>query len=580
MRAAATPVIVVVGSDALALATAEELTHLAGHRVAVLSRADAEFERAVTAAGATFVSGSLYGSQWLDQVGIGEAVAILALSSDDRLNLQVALRARDANPAIRIVLRQFNRMLARKIGQNLADCAVLSPAWHSAATFAAAVTDPRCFRGLQFPEPEGPLTGFTTRLVERVGVAGYTIEEAERSLAARIVAVDGDTGLGRDTALLPQQLLTLFGEIAVLRGSVPQVAPPPDRERLWRRLRRPWRHLTRINPIIARLATAVVGVFLFGTWYFRHTLGIDWLTAIYFVVTTMTTTGYGDLHPDHDNPWSVAVATLLMLSGIGFSGIFIAFGASLLTRRQWVSMQGLRHVRRRGHIVVCGAGSIGSGVIELLLGLEKPLVVVEANPDPAIVEQARNRRFDLLTGDASRDSTLDLCNLGAAHGVVALTNLDTLNLEIALGARARNPAMPVVLRIADAGFAASIARHFAIDTTFSAAALAAPAFAGLSRFDGSRGRIVIPGPQPGAGAEFAIGEFDAASFHPAALPPGAIPLAVGREDSVTLIADWPAPDAGDRVLVLVPLAPLRDGRDTLDAAAERMLAAAALGNGG
>ena len=175
---------------------------------------------------------------------------------------------------------------------------------------------------------------------------------------------------------------------------------------------------------------------------------------------------------------------LLMLSGITLTGLFIAFGASLLTRVHWVTMQGLRPVHRRGHIVVCGAGSIGSGVIDLLLALDKRLVVVELNPDSTIVERAREQHFDLLTGDASRDTTLDLCNLGAAHSLIALTNVDTLNLEIALGARARNPTMPIVLRIAEASFAESIARHFEFETTFSAAALAAPAFVGLARFPG------------------------------------------------------------------------------------------------
>src|SRR5207244_9928822 len=136
------------------------------------------------------------------------------------------------------------------------------------------------------------------------------------------------------------------------------------------------------------------------------------------------------------------------------------------TRVHWVTMQGLRPVHRRGHIIVCGAGSIGSAVIDLLLALGKQLVVIEVSPDSAIVEQAREQRFDLLTGDASRDATLDLCNLGAAHGLVALTNVDTLNVEIAVGARARNPPMPVVLRIAGVGFAESLARHCAFETAY------------------------------------------------------------------------------------------------------------------
>ena len=38
--------------------------------------------------------------------------------------------------------------------------------------------------------------------------------------------------------------------------------------------------------------------------------------------------------------------------------------ASMLTRAQWARVQGLRRSRRRGHTVVCGAGSIGGEMIE------------------------------------------------------------------------------------------------------------------------------------------------------------------------------------------------------------------------
>src|SRR5205823_5184455 len=98
-----------------------------------------------------------------------------------------------------------------------------------------------------------------------------------------------------------------------------------------------------------------------------------------------------------------------------------------------VRMQGLRPIHRRGHIVVCGSGSIGTGAIDLLLAFDKTLVVVEANPDAALVERARERGFDLLTGDASRDDTLDLCNLGAARGLIAFGGGEFAIIESELG---------------------------------------------------------------------------------------------------------------------------------------------------
>ncbi|MBV9862336.1 MAG: NAD-binding protein [Alphaproteobacteria bacterium] len=566
------PLMIVVGGDALALSTAREICLLQGHRVVVLWHADPEFQRTVEEAGAAFVSGRPQSRDGLDRAGVQEAVTILALSVDDHLNLQIALRARDANPGIRIVLRQFNRTLAHKIEQNLNDCSVLSLAWHSAATYAAAALDPGCLRGLQFPEPDGPLTGLATRIAEDCGVAGAMVEEAERRLEARIVALDGNTEIGSSDPIGRQAKLVIYGEIAKLVESSPR---RPQHRRAWvahpllaglarRAGRRP-----RLDRLLVRLALAAIGVFLVGSWYFHLAFEGDWLKAAYFVLTTMTTTGYGDVTPKTDSAPQLIAAMLLMLSGIIVSGLFIAYGASLLTRAQWVAMQGLRPVRRRGHIVLCGAGSIGSGVIDLLLAFKKPLVVVEATPDSSLVERARDRGFDLLTGDASRDEALDLCNLGAAHSLIALTNIDTLNLEIALGARARNPELPIVLRIAEASFAASIVRHFEFETTFSAAALAAPAFAGLSRLPGARGRIAFDD------REFAIGEAVLPEKAGEAVPRGAIPLAVARDNGLALVHGFDEVNAAERVLLLIPLAPFREGKETLAAVAERVLPAEA-----
>jgi Trk K+ transport system NAD-binding subunit len=563
------PVMIVVGGGAIALSTAQELCALQGHRVVVLWRRDPDLARAVESIGAVFITAVRPDSgEGLDRAGVRDAVTILALSPDDHLNLHAALLARDINPRIRIVLRQFNRTLAHKLEQNLPNCSVLSLAWHSAATYAAAAIDPSCFRGLQFPEPDGPLTGFATRIADGCGVDGDTVAHAERVLGARIVAIDDATDFSQDAVLAGGAELVMYGEIATLQGTAPVQSVARAKPEIGRRLRsllhRRRHRPPRLNPILARLAWVTLIVLLAGTWYFHAVFGGDWLDAVYFVVATMTTTGYGDLTPDRSRPLEIVVAMLLMLSGITLTGLFIAFGASLLTRVHWVALQGLRPVHRRGHIVICGAGSIGSGVIDLLLALGKRLVVVELNPDATIVERAREQHFDLLTGDASRDTTLDLCNLADAHSLIALTNVDTLNLEIALGARARNPTMPIVLRIAEASFAESIARHFEFETTFSAAALAAPAFVGLGRFPGSRGRVAF------GGQEFAIGEIGAEDLRRTPTP-DAIPIAVSREDQFEIAHDLHALGPNGRALLLFPTAPFREGKDTLAAAAQRFL---------
>jgi voltage-gated potassium channel Kch len=336
----------------------------------------------------------------------------------------------------------------------------------------------------------------------------------------------------------------------MLIKSAPRQADVAKRPLLVQRLRGAaregnWR-LRRTDPYIAGLAAGTLALFLAATWHFRDSFEIEWLTAAYFVMSTLTTTGYGDITPHRNDVVDVVTAMLLMLAGTVFTGIFIAMAAARLTRAQWVRMQGLRPIQRRGHIVVCGCGSIGTGVIDLLLAFDRPLVVIDPSPDAALIERARDRGFDLLTGDASRDDTLDLCNLGDAHSLVALTNVDTLNLEIALGARARNPGMPIVLRIAEAEFAASIARHFDFETTFSVAALAGPVFAGLSRGPGARGRIAF------GDREFAIIETVLSDRADAALPSNAVPIAAADPDgAVATIRDLADLQPGTRLLALV-----------------------------
>src|SRR5215831_6657510 len=319
---------IVVGGGAIALSTTQELCALQGHRVVVLWRRDPDFTRAVEGIGAVHIAAARPDStEALDRAGVRHALTILALSPDDQLNLHAALLARDANPRIRIVLRQFNRTLAHKIEQNLPNCSVLSLAWHSAATYAAAAIDPSCLRGLQFPEPDGPLTGFATRVAASCGVAGDTVAQAELVLGARILAVDGNTEFDREMVLAGRTELVVYGDIAQLQGSAPRPLVTRGHPALGRRLRAllhpARRQPPRLNPILARLAVAALVVFLVGTWHFHGVFGGSLLNAVYFVVTTMTTTGYGDLTPDRNNPVDVTAAMLLMLSGIIITGLFI-----------------------------------------------------------------------------------------------------------------------------------------------------------------------------------------------------------------------------------------------------------------
>src|SRR5262249_3371273 len=152
----------------------------------------------------------------------------------------------------------------------------------------------------------------------------------------RVLAVDGKTAPARDTVLAGRAELVVYGDVAELQSSAQRRPAARTHPALGRRLHsmlhRGRHHPPRLNPILVRLALAALVVFLLATWYFHAVFKGGWPDAVYFVVATVTTTGYGDLTPSRGNPGDIVAAMLLMLAGTIITGLFIAFGASLLTR--------------------------------------------------------------------------------------------------------------------------------------------------------------------------------------------------------------------------------------------------------
>ena len=552
-----------MGGDKLAVRLCKELHATHGHRAVVVWMHDdahaSKFEQDVTAVGTgcSYVRGAPNEVATLQQAGVAQADSIMVLSDDDRLNLQVALTARDLNANIRIVMRQFSRTLGVKLQGNLENCSVLSLASHSAAAFAAASIDPDCAGALQFPDPGGVLTAFATRTAAQFGITGSALVQAQNRLSARIVALNGSPDVPRERAFAPDDAVTVFAraERLEVRGQAhsAEAAEHAGTVRPWTAfldwLRRGW--VT--HPIVMRVAGAALAIFIAAVVYFAYALQLDPFTAFYFVATTFTSTGYGDITPltlpkGHvaavPASVSMVVAGMLMFCGVAAIGIFIAFATSALTRAQFTARQGLRQIRTRGHVLVFGCGNVGTRVVEFLRALDRRVVVVELKSDPLLEEMSSRRGIELVTGDATRDVTLELCNVVHARAVIAVTDSDTVNLEVALGVRARNTAVPVVIRVQDQAFAESIKHHFKSIATFSTAALAAPVLAMTSRFPETRGRV------PLGSDSYNVAERPPDEALDATVTEGAIPLGVWRNGTFLHIDEFTEAKTTDRLLYL------------------------------
>jgi len=552
--------IIVVGGDYLALEICKEILKTAGHAVVLVwKHADERAARLLShEAGLltnefgdafTFFNEDPTEPGALRRAGLHSSsdrgrtnFCVVAVSQDDRLNLRVALLARDINDRVRVTLRQFNPLLGHKIQEGLRyNCTAISPAAHAAATYAASAVDSSCFYALPFPtlesmvarvahrhekgidaaafgDDDSELFGFCERTAADFGVSGMTVPSAESHLRARIVAVGGRPPylcLGdeehADAELIDRQLeasdpVVVFGPISVIKATGRQATGARGLRR--ERLRAQWRDFTaglrRIEPVLRNTFAVTLVLYVAFVIYFVAAMRWNVPATMYFVLATMTTVGYGDISPCKDcaavplalaQIWPLFAAMVVMIVGVTAVAIFTASLTSALNAAAVRRIRGLRRIHRSGHVIVCGAGNVGTLVIDYLRQLGEKVVVIEKNPDNLLIELARDRKIDLLTGDATNDETIAFCAPERAKSLVGVTNSDTANLEAALGARSAvrersDGNLHVVLRIDDLSFGRSIKRHFGI-SSFSTTELTAPTIAGLARFESTRGRFEL-----------------------------------------------------------------------------------------
>jgi Trk K+ transport system NAD-binding subunit len=133
--------VVVVGLGNVGYRTAMELHRGGAHVVAIERNAEGQFVEAVRAC-APVILGDARVRDPLAKAGVAHARALIAATSDDVVNLGVALAAKQLNPGIRTVARLLDAEFARKAQATLNIDAAMSPPLAAAPTFVAAALYP------------------------------------------------------------------------------------------------------------------------------------------------------------------------------------------------------------------------------------------------------------------------------------------------------------------------------------------------------------------------------------------------------------------------------------------------------
>ena len=169
--------------------------------------------------------------------------------------------------------------------------------------------------------------------------------------------------------------------------------------------------------------------------------------ALYMTVITLTTVGYGEVHPL--SPRGQVFTIVLLLVGVLtffytvtelVRGVISGEVQQLLGRRRMArSLAGLKN-----HMIICGYGRMGRHVCREFSRQGLPFVIIDRRPEVL-------RDFDLphgiaLDGDATSDEVLKRAGVERARALVTVAASDADNLFITLSARLLNAKLFIVAR--------------------------------------------------------------------------------------------------------------------------------------
>src|SRR5712692_5670474 len=172
--------------------------------------------------------------------------------------------------------------------------------------------------------------------------------------------------------------------------------------------------------------------------------------AFYMTLTTVTTVGYGEIHPL--GPAGRVFNSFLILFGVIIMLLAIGAMTQTIIELELNQFFGKRRIKNmidklEGHFIVCGFGRVGRGAADELKHAGAPFVVVDSNEDRA--ELAIKAGMLAVQADASRDETLRDVRIERARGLIATLASDADNLFLILSAKALNPALHLSARIAE-----------------------------------------------------------------------------------------------------------------------------------
>jgi voltage-gated potassium channel len=184
-----------------------------------------------------------------------------------------------------------------------------------------------------------------------------------------------------------------------------------------------------------------------GVMGFKIVSHYSWVDAFYMTIITITTVGFGEVHPLDDTAKIFTV--FLILAGI----VILGYALSVITeyifsKNNFEELKQIKMQKKidgfKNHIVICGYGRNGKQAAKKLLAYNKPFVVIEKNKE--LIDKSQNESIPFILGNANEDEVLLQAGVDRACNLILAMPNDADNLFVVLSARQLNSKLKIISR--------------------------------------------------------------------------------------------------------------------------------------
>jgi voltage-gated potassium channel len=208
---------------------------------------------------------------------------------------------------------------------------------------------------------------------------------------------------------------------------------------------RRWNVKVLLYLLVAFVAMIVVYAVVFHQLMALEGRSYTWTTSFYWVLTVMSTLGFGDITFEGD--LGRAFSLVVLITGASFILVLLPFVFIQFVFTPWMEARESARAPRRvgaevtGHVVITDLDVITDALIERLRSADIPYVIIVPDPEEAL--RLHDQGYRVMRGAIDDPATYEAAGVERA-ALVATTRADTTNTNVAFTVREFNATVPII----------------------------------------------------------------------------------------------------------------------------------------